>query len=388
MRILPSSQGALADDWLVFGEVARILWFAKKIGATRRPRTPLYELKSICMEYAGLSASSPNPDAGIRLMVTLGLARTKGDYITLTSEGCDLSSLSTDPVALNAVQRDAMFLHLTKNPIWKRQLEACVRLFKRDDDGRFVLSTASPGFSGSAVPCATLLYSLGAVVIDGTLLVLLPESLPVWDDVLTPRISMTEEEFAKILERRIEIGRAAEEFAVEWEKARLAAMGSQDLIPLVTRVSSMDVGRGYDIESVDGGDKGDTWRYIEVKGGASDVVSFHATRNEIETGRRLGKQHWLYFIPRSGELPGLKSSPLLFNNPFAPGQSIFKSQTEYFGFSMIPGLNLTTVNIPAEDSPSGLFLSEQLQEKTDVWRVGKRTSNRESQVMVRFKGAR
>ena len=325
----------LIEDISEFDELARLLWFAGKIGMSNRRTIPVYELRALCMQYAGVSARFPNPEAGLHLLSALELASVRDTYVTFNDRGSELTTLSSSPSELNRDQREVLLGHLAMNPAWRKRLLKVVRMFRKDSEGNLATFDMRRSRDATSEVCLVLLQHLGVVEgIDGGL-VLRIETLQPTDLVITPHLAISPKEYASLLEKRQQVGEAAERYAVEWEKARLKAIGSASLEPYVVRVSEQDIGLGYDILSVEGGEQGDEERFIEVKGTGSNSVAFHLSQNELETGRTLGNRYWLYFIPRASGLPDVRPSPYLFQNPFREPVELFRMLPEEFLVSLI-----------------------------------------------------
>ncbi len=108
--------------------------------------------------------------------------------------------------------------------------------------------------------------------------------------------------------------RAAEEFIVKYEKRRLKAAQRNDLCKFVERVSATDVNAGYDIRSFE---NNGNLRYIEVKSSTSSHVSFYWSSTQRDFALEHRDSYWIYFIPRSHELPKLKREITLIKDPIA-----------------------------------------------------------------------
>lgn len=106
------------------------------------------------------------------------------------------------------------------------------------------------------------------------------------------RSGLTEEDFAAILERQSEVGRAGEMLVIKDELARLKNRGCPDPERYVHRVATSDVGRGYDIESTWPGEE----RCIEVKSTTRSGNDFFLTANERSVLAELGERGWLYRV--------------------------------------------------------------------------------------------
>jgi hypothetical protein len=116
-------------------------------------------------------------------------------------------------------------------------------------------------------------------------------------NVLANRRGTSEEELARALLAQRKLGEQAEIAVLEYERRRLASLGRADDARLARRISQLDVGAGYDIESFDGaGASFDYDRFIEVKASYEDRLRFHFTENEYRVAKRLGQRYWIYFV--------------------------------------------------------------------------------------------
>ena len=106
--------------------------------------------------------------------------------------------------------------------------------------------------------------------------------------------------------------RAAEKYVVEYEQSRLQVAGRNDLSKLVKRVSEYNVSAGYDVRSFDS--DGST-RYIEVKSATNLRIQFFWSTAEMQFAKKHCSEYWIYFIPRSQDLPNLEHGLLIFKDP-------------------------------------------------------------------------
>jgi hypothetical protein len=143
---------------------------------------------------------------------------------------------------------------------------------------------------------------------------------PSWLDVvgaMRKRGTTTEAELSAMLAEQKALGRAAEELTVQYERRRLRRSGAVTEGDLVRRISEVDVGAGYDVESFRGKSKDFIPnRHIEVKASSGQAVRFFWTRNEYETSKRLGDSYWIYFVGAFRPSAGLAGfRPKRFRNP-------------------------------------------------------------------------
>ncbi|TXH44268.1 MAG: DUF3883 domain-containing protein [Burkholderiaceae bacterium] len=123
------------------------------------------------------------------------------------------------------------------------------------------------------------------------------------------RPPLTEEEFAALLERQSEIGRAGEGLVILDEQARLRRCGCPKPEDYVLRIAESDVGRGYDVASTWPGEE----RCIEVKTTTRAGSDFFLTANERAVLGELGERAWIYRVEADGNHDGKIVARL--NNP-------------------------------------------------------------------------
>jgi hypothetical protein len=109
---------------------------------------------------------------------------------------------------------------------------------------------------------------------------------------LPNRPAMSLEDFLRQQERKSETGEAGELVALKEEIQRITKCGCSNPEAFVRRISTDDVGRGYDIES--------TWpneeRFIEVKSSTQGSAGFYISRNERVVLAELGARGWIYLV--------------------------------------------------------------------------------------------
>lgn len=126
---------------------------------------------------------------------------------------------------------------------------------------------------------------------------------------MNPRRGLTEEDFAALLERQSELGRAGEGLVILDEQERLRLCGCPKPEDYVRRVAETDVGRGYDVESTWPGEE----RCIEVKTTTRAGSDFFLTANERVVLEALGERAWIYRVEADANRDGKIVARL--NNP-------------------------------------------------------------------------
>lgn len=114
------------------------------------------------------------------------------------------------------------------------------------------------------------------------------------------RGNFSKEQFEKLQIARWEIGDKGERYVVECEKNRLTKGGRSDLAGRIIRVSLVNVGAGYDIQTFDLDGKE---RYVEVKTSMGSRLVFEWSSNEFEVAKTQGKRYWIYCVRDIGGTP-------------------------------------------------------------------------------------
>jgi hypothetical protein len=105
-------------------------------------------------------------------------------------------------------------------------------------------------------------------------------------------------------------GSVAEEWALGWERTRLAG---HLFLNSVRSISEENAAAGFDILSFDGLRALSHDRFIEVKGYA-DEFSFFWSQEEMEAARRFRMRYWLYLVDRR-RISSPTYSPELIQDP-------------------------------------------------------------------------
>ena len=122
----------------------------------------------------------------------------------------------------------------------------------------------------------------------------------------------------KKLIAQAELGIEAEEFVLRYEQRRLIGHPNLSGIKIISEIC---VNAGYDIESFENSESVFLDKYIEVKS-YSESMSFHWSKNEIDTANDLGDKYHLYLVDRNKiYVPGYV--PKIISNPY---QNVFMSE--------------------------------------------------------------
>jgi hypothetical protein len=133
-----------------------------------------------------------------------------------------------------------------------------------------------------------------------------------------PKKALSIEEFQELQQLRNKVGIEAEEYVLNFERARLSF---HPKLNLVRRISNFDVSAGYDIISFENESSQYFDRFIEVKS-YSNIIEFFWSKNEIETSEQKGENYFLYLVDRNN-INQPDYIPIIICNPFI---EIFKNQ--------------------------------------------------------------
>lgn len=216
---------------------------------------------------------------------------------------------------LNSTQRDLVASRIVRPPGvrgCREVLTKCVPCYER---GRFELPRNA--IAHTDLQRISLLISVGVLGLDddGTY-VAEAYSLDVRGQRSKRKMSALELKVR--LRDQDEVGAEAELFVLRMEQERLEKAGLSLEASLVRRISHLDIAAGYDIDSFDGGWRGDYDRRVEVKATVRDVIRFFWTRNEMSVALREGRRYWLYLVTcwdrrrRSGNVHKLREPSAFF----------------------------------------------------------------------------
>ncbi len=115
--------------------------------------------------------------------------------------------------------------------------------------------------------------------------------------IILSKQNLTPRALFKKLKDIEELGIAAEEVVLKYEKSRLKKFPA--LLKKIRHISKEKVNAGYDIQSysLKLGSEKPHLRYIEVKAVSELDKKFYWSRNEIAVAENLGDEYYLYLVP-------------------------------------------------------------------------------------------
>ena len=133
------------------------------------------------------------------------------------------------------------------------------------------------------------------------------------------------EELQRRLKRQLEVGRVGEEIAMQYELARLRALGVRRPADHVQQVSLVNAAAGFDIRSSCASDI----RHIEVKATTAFGSPFFISANEVQTLQKLGSTAYIYIVHVTDLAKCAGSVVKEMGNPFSSGDAIALSPVIY-----------------------------------------------------------
>jgi len=264
---------------------------------------------------AGRSDRIPNAQLYLEIARELGVTAEIGASIKLTSLGQRLWNESTFPPydLLNSVQKQTLAPELLGHPDLVGIVESTLRLFNYIDAGEKVFRLGSMPLDESQCLFLEIIQALYMASVDGEYVVISDEGIQKLRQVLGYVAAQSEEELWQSVQETNERAREAEEYVVEYERRRLRGVGCDWLANSIERISEYDAKANYDVRSYEANG---SIRYIEVKSSTNLRVEFFWSKAERDFAANMGASYWIYFIPRSHELPNLRHSLILIQNPY------------------------------------------------------------------------
>lgn len=279
------------------------------------PRAQTEVIQSV-LRMSGRSDRIPNPQLYLEIAMELGIIGERDANIELTSLGQRLWNESTFPPydALNSLQKQTLTPELLGHSGLAGWIESTIRLFTPTDAWTKVFRLGSTSLDQPECLSLEILQALQIASADGDYIVIGADGFQQLRQVLGRMAAQSEEELWQSQQEANERAREAEEYVVEYERRRLQRAGSSRLAESVERISKYDAKANYDVRSyeVDG-----NIRYIEVKSSTNLRVEFFWSKAERAFAENKGTSYWIYFVPRSHELPNLRHSLVLIQNPHA-----------------------------------------------------------------------
>jgi hypothetical protein len=272
---------------------------------------------TLCSSFA-LGGRSIDHKKTIRLCSFAGLLSVGKGTVALTETGKKFLELNpTRLYELTDAQKHFVAKQLILSGPWRSRARDLFLSFSPNHSRityEFVLSDNPLPLQYRSI--VHLLRSLGVVLETDAVLSVAPRYVAPVVRLLADRHGATDEDLGKALLADRKLGAQAEEAVLEYERKRLRALGRDAEASLVRRISQLDVGAGYDIQSYDG-DKPlfDYDRFIEVKASQADELRFYWTANERRVAEKLGSRYWIYFVGNFRSNQADQIAPIMIRDP-------------------------------------------------------------------------
>ena len=277
------------------------------------PRAQIEVIQSV-LRMAGRSDRIPNPKLYLEVGSRLGMIYCTSVTAQLTSLGQRLLAESTFPPydSFNSVQKRTLVPEILGHPDIVAGIESTIRLFTTVDTSGKRFRLGSIDLEEAQELSLEVLQALELAHLEDVYIVIGSDGLKRLHTVLGSTIAQTDQELWQSQLETNKRARNAEEYVVQYERQRLMQAGYHRLAKSVERISEYDAKASYDVLSynIDG-----SIRYIEVKSSTNLRIEFYWSRAEKTFSERMGDSYWIYFVPRSHELPDLQHDMLLIQNP-------------------------------------------------------------------------
>ena len=277
------------------------------------PRTRS-ETIQIVSRMAGRSDRIPNPQLYLEIAKELGVTAQFGPLTKLTSLGERLWDESTFPPydLLSSTQKRTVAWELLGHPDLAGVAASALRLFNYINTQEKVFRLGSMPLDESQCLFLEIIQALHMASVDGEYIVISDQNTHELRQVLGNVAAQSEEELWKSIQEANERAKTAEQYVVEYERRRLMSVGCDLLASSIERISQYDAKANYDVRSYEADGR---TRYIEVKSSTNLRVEFFWSKGERDFAANMGPSYWIYFVPRSHELPNLRHSLTLIQNP-------------------------------------------------------------------------
>ena len=292
------------------GELNRLLSRFKELEEERIDRAGLIHLTE---QTAGAGYRYPNPEAAIRLGLSIGLIKEKMNNVHITSLGKLFSDQPLQNVIdLNPRQGKMLFGLLLDDSEFISLITSLMRFFRYNDSGKLFMHPSGVLLDNDEKVIIRTLQQLGVLRYEENRLLLITTFELLMPPTIVAAARITEEELWKRLEERRLRARNVEKMVVNEEKRRLSELGQIDLADMVYRISATDASAGYDIHSFN---EDGSARFIEVKSSIGIHIKFFWSLHERQIAVEKNDAFWIYFVPFAHTLPRLAYPIILIKNP-------------------------------------------------------------------------
>lgn len=301
------------------------------------PRAQVEVVQSV-LRMACRSDRIPAPKLYLEVGSRLGLFFCNDVIAQLTSLGQRLLAESTFPPydSFNSVQKGTLVPEILGHPDIVAGVESTIRLFTTVDTSGKRFRLGSIDLEEMQELTLEILQALELAHLEDVYIVIGDDGLKRLRTVLGSTIAQTEQELWQSQLETNERARNAEEYVVDYERRRLIQAGYHRLAESVERISEYDAKASYDVLSynTDG-----SIRYIEVKSSTNLRIEFYWSRAEKTFSERVRDAYWIYFVPRSHELPDLQHDMVLIQNPSGAIGAFLSEETAMYKVTLVENTN-------------------------------------------------
>ena len=274
-------------------------------------------LITLCSSFV-LGGRPVNHLKTLRLCCYTGLLSIQRGTVTLTEPGREF--LKRNPDCLYEIT-ESQKIFLTEKLIFKGPWQSRARDLFLTFNPNYSKITYELSLIENPLPIRYkstihLLRVLNVLNKDKEQLMVVPEYVVHVRELLANRYVISEEQLDQALQANRKLGIQAEEAVVEYERKRLKILGRKAETELVRRVSQLDAGAGYDIESFDGRKPSFEYdRFIEVKASQGSDLRFFWSANERRAAEEKGDRYWIYFVGGFSKNKTDEITPIMIQNP-------------------------------------------------------------------------
>jgi Domain of unknown function (DUF3883) len=261
---------------------------------------------------SGLTDQMPQPDLYITLALSLGLLVETEGALAVTRLGHRVYEESFGNFdAFAPAQIHLMLPEILGHPELRQIIAGALECFEKVPEAEFYRLREGPASNVNALGLQ-LLQTCQVTYYDDSKIIARSRDIDFVKEILGPDWAMTEDELWEVQAASRKRGKAAEEYIVELEKARLKEEGKPELAEMVNRVSATNARSAYDISSFN---SDASPRFIEVKSSITANLTFYWTESERRLASAKGQSYWLYYVPRSQDLPRLEFGIIIIQDP-------------------------------------------------------------------------
>ncbi|PPD58433.1 DUF3883 domain-containing protein [Dehalogenimonas etheniformans] len=269
-------------------------------------------IASAIYQYSGATDQIPKPNLYIDVSLEIGLLEQNNHDLELTQLGRRLKNISTNNIdRFTNLQLKLLSPEILGHPDLREHVVGALDCFEKSiHDNNYLLKKNQ--INTVEALGLQVLQAFDLTCYRNLEVISTSTDIEFIREIVGPFWAVTEEELHDALALASKRSKAAEEYVISFEKLRLGGEGHADLAELVTRASATNARSPYDIRSYNADASP---RFIEVKSSVNSTLIFYWTASERRFASVKCQSYWLYYIPRSQELPELSPSLILIQDP-------------------------------------------------------------------------